>query len=207
MDGRFIVVEGIDGAGKDTQIARIRGLLEATGREVLITHEPGGTELSDKIRALLLDHRNTGMGEDTELLLMFAARAEHLRQRIRPALARGAWVLSHRFTDSSYAYQGGGRGIAVGRIAALEDWVQGALRPDLTVVLDLDVDTALQRVGKRGARDRFEAETRGFFQRARNTFLARARAEPARYLVVDAGSPVDTVWSTLEAGLRARLAL
>lgn len=207
MSGRFLVVEGIDGAGKDTQIARIKTLLETCGREVVLTREPGGTGLAEEIRTLLLGHRDGGMGEDAELLLMFAARAEHLRERIRPALARGAWVLSHRFTDSSYAYQGGGRGIAHQRIAALEDWVQGGFRPDLTVVLDLDVDTALQRVGKRGERDRFESETRGFFQRTRETFLARATLDPDRYLVVDAGQPVEAVWSCLQAGLRARLGL
>lgn len=206
MSGGFIVVEGIDGAGKDTQIVRLQQLL-AQSAPVTLTREPGGTALAEQLRALLLNHRQEGMGEDTELLLMFAARAEHLHQVIRPALDRGEWVLSHRFTDSSYAYQGGGRGIDAGRIAALEQWVQGALRPDLTVLLDLPVATALERVGRRGEADRFEAETGGFFQRVRDTFLTRAQANPGRYLVVDASFPETTVWQQLEAGVREHLKL
>lgn len=204
---RFIAVEGIDGAGKDTQICRIQALLESLGIEPVVTREPGGTPLAEQIRSLLLAHRQEGMGEDAELLLMLAARAEHLRQVIRPALDRGDWVLSHRFTDSSYAYQGGGRGMDAERIAILENWVQGSLRPDLTIILDLAVDTALDRVGRRGAADRFEAEARDFFQRVREAFLARAAAAPARYLVVDADGEEATVWVRLEAGLRARLGL
>ncbi len=187
MAGRFITVEGIEGVGKSTQIDFLRGLLEARGVPVTVTREPGGTPLGEAIRSLLLDRRHTGMAADTELLLMFAARAQHLAEVIRPALAAGRWVLCDRFTDATYAYQGAGRGIGPGRIAVLEDFVQDGLRPDLTILLDAPVATGLARAGRRGPGDRFERETVNFFERVRAGYLQRASAEPGRFRVIDAG--------------------
>ncbi len=191
--GKFITVEGIEGAGKSSNLDFIRGLLEAAGRQVLFTREPGGTPLGEEIRDLLLGHKHTGMGDDTELLLMFAARAEHLEQKIRPALEAGIWVLCDRFTDASYAYQGGGRGIDKERIRALETWTQGDLRPDLTLLLDLPVEIGLARAGKRSDPDRFEKEATRFFESVRNTYLEIAWNEAGRVKVVDASQPLDQV--------------
>lgn len=160
--GQFITVEGGEGAGKTTQLAFMREYLEQTGRRVVLTREPGGTPLGEEIRALLLGHRHDGMALATETLLMFAARAEHLERVIRPALAAGHWVLCDRFTDATYAYQGGGRGLPPERIAILEDWAQGALRPDLTLVFDVPVAVGLERAGRRSAADRFEREETAF---------------------------------------------
>ncbi len=191
--GKFITVEGIEGAGKSSNLDFIRGLLEEAGQQVLFTREPGGTPLGEEIRDLLLGHKHTGMGDDTELLLMFAARAEHLEQKIRPALEAGIWVLCDRFTDASYAYQGGGRGIGKERIRALEAWTQGDLRPDLTLLLDLPVETGLARAGKRSDPDRFEKEETRFFELVRNTYLEIAWNEAGRVKVVDASQPLDQV--------------
>jgi len=165
--GLFITLEGGEGAGKSTQLAYIRQRLEAAGVTLHVTREPGGTPLGEQIRELLLDHRQTDMATDTELLLMFAARAQHLAERIRPALAAGEWVLCDRFTDATYAYQGGGRGIDSQRIAVLENWVQGTLRPDLTLLLDLPVNVGMARANGRGELDRFEREQQAFFDRVR----------------------------------------
>jgi len=191
--GRFITLEGIEGVGKSTQA---RGLLEsilAAGHDAVATREPGGTPLADRIRSILLDPDGKGPEPDTEALLVFAARAEHLSTLVRPALAAGRWVVCDRFTDATYAYQGGGRGIAEDRIAALERWVHEDLVPDRTILLDAPVDVALARAHGRAKADRFERETTAFFERARSVYLARARAEPARFRVVDAHADPDTV--------------
>ncbi|TCO83143.1 thymidylate kinase [Plasticicumulans lactativorans] len=195
--GRFITLEGVEGAGKSTQLDALAQALAARGLRVLTTREPGGTALGEELRRVLLAPRDGGMARDAELLLMFAARAEHLERVIRPALARGEWVLCDRFTDATYAYQGGGRGVAPERIAMLEDWVQGGLRPDLTLVLDLPVAQGLARAGRRGAADRFEAETLGFFERVRAVYRERAAAQPARYAVIDAAQSVEAVQARL----------
>ena len=191
--GRFITVEGVEGAGKSSNLEFIKQLLEAAGKEVLFTREPGGTPLGEEVRNLLLGHRHTGMADDTELLLMFAARAENLEQKIRPALDAGIWVLCDRFTDASYAYQGGGRGIDMQRIRTLEEWTQGELRPDLTVLLDLPVEVGLERAGKRSEPDRFEKEEMRFFEAVRQAYLQIAWDQAGRVKVVDASSPLYEV--------------
>lgn len=196
--GCFITVEGSEGAGKTTQLAFMRAYLEQAGCRVTLTREPGGTPLGEEIRALLLGHRHDGMALTTETLLMFAARAEHLERVIRPALAAGHWVLCDRFTDATYAYQGGGRGLPAQRIAILEEWAQGALRPDLTLVFDLPVEMGLERVGQRGAADRFEREEKAFFERIRAVYLDRARRHPDRYRIVNADRPVEAVRAEVE---------
>jgi dTMP kinase len=203
--GLFITLEGGEGAGKSTQMAyvqqRLQQHLQKAGKTLHVTREPGGTELSEQIRELLLDHRQTAMDSDTELLLMFAARAQHLAQLIRPALATGEWVLCDRFTDATYAYQGGGRGIDMARIAVLEDWVQGPLRPDLTLLLDLPIEVGMARAGERGELDRFEREQQAFFERVRQTYLERAAAEPARYRIIDAAQGIEQVQAQIDAVL------
>ncbi len=200
--GRFITVEGGEGAGKSTNLDFVRGYLEQCGRTVVVTREPGGTALGEEVRTLLLDHRRDGMATDTELLLMFAARAEHLARVIRPALAAGKWVLCDRFTDATYAYQGGGRGISLERIAALETWVQGTLRPDLTLLLDIPVAAGMQRAHARaGERDRFEREAQTFFEQVRETYLTLARRHAQRYRVIDASQPLAAVQAALQAAL------
>ena len=191
--GRFITVEGIEGAGKSTQIDVLRQFLAAKGISVVMTREPGGTPLGEAVRSVLLNPENGGMSMDAELLLVFAARAEHLDKVIRPALESGQWVLSDRFTDATFAYQGGGRGISHGRIAALEQWVQGDLRPDLTLLLDVTVETGMARIAARGQPDRFEREDGAFFQRIRDNYLQRAAAEPRRFRRIDAGVSVERV--------------
>lgn len=196
--GRFITIEGTEGAGKSSNMEYIRRHLEQAGIEVVLTREPGGTELGESIRELLLGHRHDGMADDTELLLMFAARAEHLARVILPALDAGKWVLCDRFTDASYAYQGGARGIDMSRIAALEDWVQGDLRPDITFIFDVPVEIGMQRVQQRGEKDRFEKEAMAFFERVRQTYLQRAEADPSRYRVIDTRPPLDEVQAGLD---------
>jgi dTMP kinase len=181
--GRFITLEGVDGAGKSTHLGFVAEWLRQQGREVVVTREPGGTPLGETLRELLL-HRD--MDADTELLLMFAARQAHLAELILPALARGAWVVSDRFTDASYAYQCGGRGIEVERIAALESWVQHGFQPDLTLLFDVPPEVAETRRSAVRAADRFEREADSFFSRVRNAYLERARAEPDRIHVLDA---------------------
>lgn len=205
-NGKFITVEGTEGVGKSTNLALVQETLTQHGIEVVQTREPGGTELSEKIRDLLLDHRNTAMVDDTELLLMFAARAQHLAEVIKPALARGAWVLCDRFTDSTYAYQGGGRGIPFERIAQLEQWVQGDLRPDLTLLLDAPVEVGLARAaGRNQGADRFEREKQAFFEKLRTTFLDMAKQHPQRYRVIDAAQPLDEVRAQVQSVLQALL--
>lgn len=183
--GVFITLEGGEGAGKSTQIAAVEQWVRDTGHAPTVTREPGGTQLGERIRQLLLDARGS-MTSETETLLMFAARAEHVARVIRPALEQGKWVVCDRFTDATYAYQGGGRGLASARIALLEDWVQGELRPDLTLVLDVPVDVGMGRVGQRGALDRFEQESHQFFDRVRKAYHAAAAREPNRVRLIDA---------------------
>ncbi len=197
--GKFITIEGIEGVGKSTNIEIITQFLTARGIDVVVTREPGGTPVSEAIRGLLLSTELPGMHEHTELLLMFAARAEHLQRLIIPALEQGKWVVCDRFTDATYAYQGGGRGIPNERIAALEDWVQGALRPDITLLLDTDVQTGLARAKNRSEADRFEQETVAFFERVRAHYLKMAQAHPERYWVVDASGALEQVQSQLKA--------
>ena len=195
MRGKFITLEGIDGAGKSTHIPYLADLIRARGESVTITREPGGTELGERFRDLLL---NKVMHADTELMLMFAARCEHLNARILPLLEAGEWVLCDRFTDASYAYQGGGRGIAWARLASLEQWVQRGLQPDLTLLFDLDPQLALERRSQDRSADRFEAETLAFFTRVRAAYLERADAEPLRFQVIDAARTPDLVRVELE---------
>ena len=201
MQGKFITVEGIEGVGKTTNMEFIHQQLLASGRDVVVTREPGGTPLGEAIRGLLLDPRYTGMDSTCELQLMFAARAEHLARVIRPALQQGQWVLCDRFTDATYAYQGGGRGIDKTIIARLEVLVQGDFRPDLTLLLDVPVEVGLARAGQRGGLDRFEQEKRAFFERVRAAYLDMAREHPQRYRVIDAGQPLQQVQQALAAQL------
>ena len=203
MTGRFITFEGLDGAGKTTQVRAVAEALRARGVEVATTREPGGTWLGERLREILL-----GDGRiipDAELLLLFAARADHVETRIRPALDRGAWVLCDRFTDASYAYQGGGRGIPAERISVLESWVQRELRPDLTIFLDLPVEASLARISGglfRETRDRFERERVEFFERVREAYLERRRRRPDRYRVIDAGQGAPEVTRAILEALR-----
>jgi dTMP kinase len=202
--GRFITIEGIEGAGKSTQLEFIQQHLCHRGVEVVRTREPGGTPLAESIRELLLAPREEPVAELAELLLMFAARAQHIERRIKPALERGAWVVCDRFTDATYAYQGGGRGLDLAPIAQLERLVQGELRPDLTLLLDLPPRQGMARARGRGAPDRFEAEAEEFFQRVRQCYLQRAAAEPQRFVVIDATEPLGQVQQAVAQAL-ARL--
>jgi dTMP kinase len=204
MNGLLITIEGGEGAGKSTVMAAIVEVLAARGREVVQTREPGGTPAGELIRALLLDP-GSRLEAETELLLMFAARAQLVREVIRPALARGAVVLSDRFSDASYAYQGGGRGIDMGRIAELERWAAG-IKPDLTFLLDVGVEQGLQRARSRGGEpDRIEREHGDFFERVRAVYLARAAAEPARFRVIDAAQPAQQVVADVSRALQQML--
>ena len=189
--GRFITIEGVEGVGKSTNIALVKSLLEERGYEVLLTREPGGTPTGERIREILLDKDEQAMTAMTELLLVFAARSQHVSQVIMPALAAGQWVISDRFTDSSYAYQGGGRELGIEIVAALEAQVLTDFRPDLTIVLDVDIATGLERATREAEADRFESEQASFFQRVRETFLTLAEAD--RYRVIDAGQPIEKV--------------
>lgn len=204
--GQFITVEGGEGAGKSTSLEFMEDALRRAGCKPVVTREPGGTELGERIREILLHARELHIVPDSELLLMFAARAQHLHTVIEPALAAGRIVLCDRFTDASYAYQGGGRGIPEARIAQLEQWVQGPRRPDLTLLFDLPVEQGLRRAGGRGAPDRFECETRDFFERVRQSYLAIARREPQRVRVIDAAGTVDQVQAQLKPLLEEILA-
>ncbi|MDR9436970.1 MAG: dTMP kinase [Thiohalophilus sp.] len=201
MSGYFITVEGGEGVGKSSNLGFIEAWLREAGKDVLMTREPGGTALGEKIRALLLDASHNSMTVDAELLLMFAARAQHLEEVIKPALAEGRWVVCDRFTDATYAYQGGGRGVDLQRIAQLEQWVQGNLRPDLTLLLDMPVQQGLQRAGQRSTPDRFEREQQHFFERVRETYLIRARQEPNRFRVIDAAPELEQVQQQITAVL------
>ncbi|WP_460418501.1 dTMP kinase [Pseudomonas sp. microsymbiont 2] len=199
MSGLFITLEGPEGAGKSTNREYLAARLREQGIDVVMTREPGGTPLAERIRELLLAPSEEAMAVDTELLLMFAARAQHLAEVIRPALARGAVVLCDRFTDATYAYQGGGRGLSVERIAILEAFVQGDLRPDLTLVFDLPVEVGLARAAARGRLDRFEQEGQDFFEAVRQAYLRRAGQQPQRYSLLDAAQPLETVQRAIDA--------
>lgn len=205
MSGKFISIEGIEGAGKSTQIDFLCQYLQHHGKTVVVTREPGGTELGEQIRSLLLTPRENGMCHDAELLLMFAARAEHIERVIRPALARGDWVLSDRFVDATFAYQGGGRGIDMARISQLADWTLCGFNTDITLLFDLPVAVGQQRVvSRQQGKDRFEREQADFFQRIRDCYLRRAAAEPQRICVIDANRDIASIQSQI-VGVLERL--
>jgi len=192
-NGRFITIEGIDGAGKSCNLVWIKSLLENAGKTVVCTREPGGTLLGEEIRNLLLQHRVGGMEVVTELLLLCAARAEHIATKIRPSLARGEWVLCDRFSDATYAYQGGGRGLNNAIIATAESVFENNLQPDLTFLFDVSVEISKARVQHRSASDRFDQETTAFFQRVRDAYLQRAANFPHRIRVIDANGKLMQV--------------
>jgi dTMP kinase len=201
--GRFVTFEGIEGVGKSTQLESARALLSARGMDVLATREPGGTPLGERLRALVLS-REESLGAATELLIMLAARAEHVARVIRPALERGAWVLCDRYSDATFAYQGGGRGLSDRQIAPLAAFAESGLRPDLTLLLDAPVPVALARArGRGGAGDRFEAETAAFFQRVRARYLRRARTARRRIRVINAARPADQVAAAVAKAILA----
>jgi len=193
--GKFITLEGVDGAGKSTHIPLIAELLAKGSREVVITREPGGTPLGEKLRELLLTQH---MHAETETLLMFAARREHMEQVIKPALARGAYVLSDRFTDATFAYQCGGRGVTTEKISVLEKWVQEDFQPNLTLLFDLPVAVSQQRLSGARNPDRFEQESADFFERIRQAYLKRATAFPRRFHIIDASQPIHLIHKELE---------
>jgi dTMP kinase len=207
--GKFITIEGGEGVGKSTQIAGLRDFLRERGLGVVVTREPGGTVRAERIRELLLEQSDEAMPSTCELLLMFAARATHISNVIEPALGRGDWVICDRFTDATYAYQGYGRGVSLEDIATLERMVQGTLRPDLTVLLDVSLDIsaarAQQRNAAKGSSDRFEAERRDFFERVRSGYLQRAQAEPNRFAVIDAGGDLETVARDIQRAVERAL--
>ncbi len=197
--GTFITFEGIDGAGKTTHLDWFRQQLEEKiaprGHHVVMTREPGGTALGETLRGILL---NQPMDLETEALLMFAARREHLAQVIEPALARGDWVLSDRFSDATFAYQGGGRGLPRDKLEALERWVQGGFHPDLTVLFDVPTETASDRRSAARAPDKFESESDAFFERTRAEYLRRAAESPERFVIVDSTQPIDAIRERLK---------
>lgn len=190
MAGKFITLEGMDGAGKSTHIPSIIAALEARGIEVVSTREPGGTQLGEQLRQLLL---HEAMHAETETLLMFAARREHIATVIEPGLARGAYVLSDRFTDATYAYQCGAKGVDVNKIQTLEKWVQAILQPDVTLLFDVPVEVSMKRLALAREPDKFERETADFFTRIRQAYLKRAEENPARFRVIDANQPLEKV--------------
>lgn len=193
IKGRFITVEGVEGAGKSTIVNFIHEQLLANDIPCVVTREPGGTPIAEEIRQILLNKHDEMMCPDTEVLLMFAGRAQHISQVILPALQRGQWVISDRFTDASFAYQGGGRGVSLAHIRELAAWVQGDLQPDCTVLMDLPIDVAFSRLNSRGAMDRIESEGVAFFERVRDRYLIRARKYPERFRVVNADQALEMV--------------
>ena len=199
--GRFITIEGVEGVGKSTNLTVLETLIKEQGFDVLVTREPGGTATGERVRAILLDKEEQKMTAMTELLLMFAARRQHVEQVIEPALASGVWVISDRFTDSSYAYQGGGRQLGSQTVAELEGYVLGDFSPDLTIVLDLDVSTSLARATSGSEADRFESEHQDFFERVRQVFLDRASGD--RYRVIDTGQTIDQVRAEIRQVIEA----
>lgn len=203
--GRFIVLEGGEGAGKSTQLPRITQWLEQRGCRVLSTREPGGTPEAERVRELLLNSPAGSIDPMAEALLVFAARSLHLNQRVLPALEDGVDVVSDRFVDASYAYQGGGRGVTNDRLTALEDWVCADLRPDLVLIFDIDPGAGRARAAARSAADRFEQEDLAFATRVRQRYLERAQQEPARYAVLDAAGDPDALWAQIERILEERL--
>ena len=196
--GKFITLEGIDGAGKSTQMAKLESALKSNGIEFRLTREPGGTPLGEKLRGVLL---NEQMRPETEALLMFASRSEHLNEVILPALEAGTWVISDRFSDASFAYQGGGRGIDYARLAELETWVQQGFQPDLTLLFDLPVEVARARLMRNESLDRFEQEKSDFFDRVRGAYLERAKRFPARFVVLDSGKAPEEISKEIEEAI------
>ncbi|MDX1795265.1 MAG: dTMP kinase [Hydrogenovibrio sp.] len=197
--GKFITLEGTEGAGKSTNLAYIADWLSKQGIDVVTTREPGGTEISEAVREILLNQQHEEMTPDTELLLMFAARNQHLQEKILPALEAGKWVVSDRFTDASYAYQGAARGIAYSRIQELEHWVQQGFYPNMTFVFDLTIEEGMKRVRSRGGEtDRFEQEQQAFFEKVRSAYLNRAKQAPNRYAVLDASRPLENVQQQID---------
>lgn len=199
--GLFLTFEGIEGAGKSSNVLYVKQLLESAGKNVIVTREPGGTEVGEKVREVLLDPELPAMHSDTELLLMFASRAEHYQHKILPALDSGQWVLCDRFTDASYAYQGGGRSIDMQRIADLESWVLGEFKVDKTLLFDLPVSVGLSRAKARSAADRIEQEEASFFERIRQCYLARAEAEPVRFELINAEQSIEMVQQQLKQSI------
>lgn len=193
--GKFITLEGMDGAGKSTHIAAIKSILEHQGHEVVLTREPGGTALGESLRNLLLHQE---MHAETETLLMFAARHEHIVQVIQPALAHGAYVVSDRFTDATFAYQCGGRGVAADKVQALETWVQAGLQPDATLLFDVPVEVSIQRLQSARSPDKFESESSEFFSKIRSAYLLRAQQYPQRFHLIDANQPLENVNKMVE---------
>lgn len=191
--GKFITLEGIEGVGKTSNLHFIQTLLEKAGHECVVTREPGGTPLGESLRELLLHHSDENMSPDAELLMMFAARAEHISKVIQPALNAGKTILCDRFTEATYAYQGGGRQLEIGKIADLEQWVQGDLRPDLTIILDAPVEVGRKRAGKRSAPDRIEKENDDFFQCVREGYLRLSKQHPGRICMIDASVELGAV--------------
>lgn len=201
--GKFITLEGIEGVGKTSNLQFIQSLLESAGHSCVVTREPGGTNLGEALRGLLLSHSDDNMSADAELLMMFAARAEHLDKVIRPALDNGQTVLCDRFTEATYAYQGGGRQLSIDKIKDLEQWVQEDLRPDLTIILDAPVEVGRERAGKRSAPDRIETEKDDFFQRVRDAYIDLAKNHPERICLIDASVELDNVQQQIREKLKA----
>jgi dTMP kinase len=197
--GKFITIDGVEGAGKSTQIELICSYLHRNGIEVVRTREPGGTDIGEKIRSVLLDVDNKEMHSDTELLLMFSSRNELIQNKIIPALNDGKWVVSDRFTDASFAYQGGGRMLSLDRIAKLENWVLGSFKPDLTFLLDISVEIGMTRVEARNAKDRIEQEERAFFERVRSVFIERSKIYPDRIKLINAERSVDEIQTQIQS--------
>ncbi len=204
--GRFITLEGGEGVGKTTNLIFLEQMLTTQGIHVVKTREPGGTPLAEKIRQLLLETHDEAVDPMAELLMMFAARAQHVRHVIKPALARGDWVLCDRFTDATYAYQGGGRGMTMDKIAWLEHTVQGDLRPDLTLLLDAPVQIGMVRAKGRGELDRFEQERYDFFEKVRQAYLSLAQQQPERFVVIDASQPLDKVQRAIKSRIDSLMA-
>lgn len=197
--GKFITIEGGEGVGKTTNIKFIQSLLAERGINSIVTREPGGTPLAEEIRAVLIANRAERVVTETELLLMFAARAQHLNELILPNIEQGTWVISDRFTDATYAYQSGGRGVSAGKVALLENFVQGEFRPALTFLLDAPIEVGMQRARDRGKLDRFEEEQREFFEKVRANYLSRASQEPERFKIVDAAQNLEQVQAAIKA--------
>ncbi|MBI5658189.1 MAG: dTMP kinase [Nitrosomonadales bacterium] len=197
---KFITFEGVDGAGKSTHLQWFADVLRQRGLEVLVTREPGGTSLGEHLREILL---NQPMHAETEALLMFAARLEHIEQVIRPALRRGTWVVSDRFSDASFAYQGGGRGVALPKLEQLERWVHEDLQPDLTLLFDIPIEVARQRLSNNASLDRFEQEQGGFFEKVRQAYLERYRKNPQRFALIDAAQTPEAVKADIEKIIRS----
>jgi len=197
--GKFITIDGVEGAGKSTQIDLICSYLHRKSIKVVRTREPGGTDIGEKIRKVLLDVDNKEMHSDTELLLMFSSRNELIQNKIIPALNEGKWVVSDRFTDASFAYQGGGRMLSLDRISKLEDWVLGVFKPDLTLLLDISVDIGMTRIEARDAKDRIEQEERAFFERVRSVFIDRSKLYPDRIKLINADRSIDEIQTHIQS--------